>query len=871
MKTIEFVIRDQAGAVQRGILAEGATSYIIPAQVGQEISLNLRQADFLSHQRDGNDLVLTLVDGTVITIDSYFNDTGSPNRLFISSDGYLNEVGLVAVEGNNLHAQYGPTEQWGKWSPSDDLIYFGRTDTATITGAMMGEENEVSMLAAPLLGAGMIGGGGAVTAAAVAGGAAILGGGANAGDAVAVPTATTTPTSPSAPTPAPTPEIAISLATGGRNGKATITGMGTPGATIDITVEGTTQTTTVDADGTWSVSYDAGSFRDGEYQTQITATLTDQNGNTATSADTLTVDTLVNELTFANQAGAADATINTAEAAQGVTLTGSVEAGSTVSVAMGAVTLDAAVDPDGNWSATFAPGDIPAGTYASAIVATATDKAGNTRSITQSVWVDTEAGALTISAAPVESDDVINAAEASDGVAISGTADAGAVVTVTLAGVVTTTRADQNGEWTSHYTAGDVAQGVYTAEITARVTDGAGNTRTETDSVRVDTRVDNLSLNKIEGDNTVNGVERLADGGVMVSGTSETGSSVAVKLGNASANGVVDAVGNWSVAFAPGQVPEGTYNTTAVVTATDGAGNTATASWPVLIDTVVDTLNLNTPGGTDAVVSAREAAAGIDLAGQVEAGSRVVVRFDGTNYTATVDASGNWDVTIPPENIRSGTYQADISIKATDHVGNVDTLSYTVAIDTYAPDGPVIESYTRDGDGIRAISVEQSDDALAVHQIQADKSITEVAASTLENDTRNETNFYFDSTVPDGSDLIVTATDAAGNSSGTYLALDDESANTLLELTNPNLASHNIETIDLQFAEEAQLSITEAALLNLSSNTNTLIVNGHADDTVTIRGGTRTGTEVKEGQTYDIYMLGSEGTLMIDDDISVIV
>ena len=492
MKTIEFVIRDQAGAVQRGILAEGATSYIIPAQVGQEISLNLRQADFLSHQRDGNDLVLTLADGTVITIDSYFNDEGRPNRLFISSDGYLNEVGLVAVEGTNLHAQYGPTEQWGKWSPSDELIYFGRTDTATITGAMLSEENEVSMLAAPLLGAGIIGGGGgAVTAAAVAGGAAILGGGANAGDAVAVPTATTTPTSPSAPMPAPTPEIAISLATGGSNGKATITGTGAPGATIDITVEGMIQTTTVGADGTWSVSYDAGSFRDGEYQTQITATLTDQNGTTATATDTLTVDTLVNELTFANQAGAADAIINAAEAAQGVALTGSVEAGSTVSVAMGDVTHDAAVDPDGNWSATFAPGDIPAGTYASAIVATATDKAGNTQSITQSVWVDTEAGALTISAIPVESDDVINAAEASDGVAISGTADAGAVVTVTLAGVVTTTRADQNGVWTSHYAAGDVAQGVYTAEITADVTDGAGNTRTETDSVRVDTRVDN--------------------------------------------------------------------------------------------------------------------------------------------------------------------------------------------------------------------------------------------------------------------------------------------------------------------------------------------------------------------------------------------
>ncbi|MEM5519810.1 hypothetical protein [Sulfitobacter sp. AS59] len=853
MKTIEFVVRDQAGAVQRGMVSEGSTSHVIRAQTGQEISLNLRQADFLSHQRDGDDLVLTLVDGTVITIDNYFNDSGVPNRLFISSDGYLNEMGFVVTGSSDLHAQYGPTEQWGKWSPSDDLIYFGRTDTATITGAMMTDENEVSMLAAPLLGAGMIGGGGAVTAAVVAGGAAILGGSGSGGVAAA------------------TPAIAVTLAEGGGDEQATITGTGEAGSIVDVTVEGVTRTATVEANGTWAVSYAAGTFRTGEYETEVRATSVDQDGNPVTATDRLVVDTLVNELAFRNQAGGSDATVNAAEAAEGVVMTGTVEAGSTVSVALGDVVREATVDADGNWSAVFAAGDIPAGTYASAMVATATDQAGNTRSITQSVWIDTEAGNLTISADPVEGDDVVNAVEASDGVAISGTADAGAVVTVTLAGAVTTTRADENGQWTSHYAPGDVAQGVYTADITATITDAVGNTRTETDSVRVDTRVDGLSLNTVEGDNIISGAERLTNGGVLVTGTSETGGSVSVTLGDSSASGAVDAGGNWAVTFAPDQVQEGTTNTTAVVEATDAAGNTATTRQAVLIDTVVDPVSLNAPGGGDDVISAREAASGIDLNGQVEAGSRVEVSFDGTRYNANVDGAGNWDVTIPADDIRSGTYDADISVRATDHVGNVDAISDTLAIDTYAPDGPVIESYTRDGDGIRAISVEQSEDALAVHQIQSDTTITEVAASTLENDALNEMNFYFSSDVPDGSDLVVTATDTAGNSSGTYLALDDESANTMPELTNPNLSNHNIETIDLQFAEEAQLSITEAALVNLSSNTNAVIVNGHTDDTVTITGATRTGTEARDGQTYDIYTLGTEGTLMIDDDINVVV
>ncbi len=136
MKTIEFVVRDQAGGVQRGAVAEGTNSYVIHAKAGQEMSLNLRQTDFLSHTRDGSDLVLTLSDETVIRIGNYFNETGAPNRLFVSSDGYLNEVGFIANEGGGLYAQYGPTEQWGKWSPSDDPIYFGRTDPAFLTGPM---------------------------------------------------------------------------------------------------------------------------------------------------------------------------------------------------------------------------------------------------------------------------------------------------------------------------------------------------------------------------------------------------------------------------------------------------------------------------------------------------------------------------------------------------------------------------------------------------------------------------------------------------------------------------------------------------------------------------------------------------------------
>ena len=1153
MKTIDFVVRDQAGALQRGTVAENANFHVIQATSGQEISLNLRQTDFQSHQRSGDNLVLTLNDGSVITIENYFNDTGAANRLFISADGYLNEVAFVEGEGGGLYAQYGPTEQWGKWSPSDDLIYLGRSDVASVPGGVEPGDDEVSMLAAPLLG-GVVGGGGAAAAAgaAVVGGAAVIGGGGGGGggssaaapfvndaettgtvggddaveqiivtgggepgsdvvvtigdkdvttiigedgtfeavfegdnfpedgdhEAEVVVTTDGTEAVLDGPTfiidtTAPTVTLSQGTQSVGDffNGEAfadgvTLAGNGEAGASVDVTIAGITRSTTVAEDGTWSVTFETGTLQGGEYESDVLISTSDQYGNTSTSTETLVVDTvaptvavtsgtqsvgdsfnaasfaggvtlngtgepgstvqltiggitrnatvgdngawsatwqagtlpageyisdvtivttdafgnsststeqlvvdtvsevtiaadavevdgvinaaergdgvtltgtsqpgstvqvsfggatrdalvdangnwsadftasdiptgettatvtavatdtagntatatsqveidtLVNNLAFTGQTGGNDGVVNATEAAQGIVMTGTVEPGSSVMVQLGQISRAATVAADGTWTVSFAPSDISAGTYTSTMTATATDAAGNVDSVSQTVTVDTEAGSLTISPLPVEGDDVVNAAEASDGVAISGTADAGAVVQVTLAGVTHTVVANGSGQWTAYYAAGEVAQGVYTADISATTTDAAGNSRSASDSVRVDTRVDNLSLNTVEGDDIISGAERLANGGVLVTGTSEIGSSIVVSLGGASVNGAVDANGNWSVTFAPGQVSQGTINTTVSVKATDAAGNTATASHGVLIDTVVDPLEMAQAGGNDGVVSSREVQAGIDLNGQVEAGSSVVVNFDGTNYTAFVDGAGNWSVTIPPSEIREGTYDANISVTATDRVGNIASITDTLAIDTYAPEGPVIASYTRDGDGIRGISTEISPDTLDVHQVHADRSISEVESTSFDIDPIGERNFQFNSNVPDGSDLIVTATDAAGNFSGTYLALDDEAANTQLNLTNPNLGNYNIETVDLQFAEEAQLTITETALVNLSSNTNELIIDGHNDDTVTITGAQRGGSEVRGNQTYDIYTLGDEATLLIDNDINVIV
>ncbi|MEP3054736.1 Ig-like domain-containing protein [Ascidiaceihabitans sp.] len=1048
MKAIDFVVRDGAGALNRGTVSAEAETTTIQVTNGQEISLNLRQVDMEGHSRSGDDLSIVLSDGRIIVIENYFNDAGEANRLFISADGYLNEVAFVETTDGGLYAQFGPTEQWGKWSPSDDLIYLGRTEVAVGPVA----DDEVSMLAP--LGALLGGGGlGAAGVAAGVGGLAVVGGGGGGGGGGGEPphTEPTVDNADSTPSVGGTvmpyevvvtgtghpgdlvevvvgdqsldtligddgtwgvtfdgdnlpsdgtsqadvtvtgggetydldgpvflidttpPEVSVTFGTESNgdifnaselDGGATVGGTGEAGASVSVTVAGNTQTTTVGDDGSWSVTWPAGTFAggeysetmtivatdalgnastysevlvidtvsevvintsavggdgtvngveaaggitltgsaqagstvsvtfgsttlaatvasdgswtvdfpasavaSGEYDATVTAVATDANGNSATTTGTVQVDTFVNAFNYTSTAGGADGVINQAEAQSGLVVTGQAEPGSTVSVVLGGVTTTATVAANGSWTATFSSDQLAGGTYTTTMTATATDAAGNTSEITQSVSVDTEAGLLTISPAPVEGDDIINAAEASDGVVLSGTADPSAIVTVTMGGVSHTVVTGANGVWNATFAAGEIAPGTYTANIEATTTDAAGNTRTATDSVQVDTQVDNMSVsaNTVAGDGVINASEQAS--GVTITGTTEPGSSVMVTLGGVTVPATVDANGNWTAAYQSNQITTGEQNVALEVTATDAAGNVATINDTVEVDTLVNTLNFSAGNvAGDNVVNASEASTGISLGGQVEAGSTVVVDFHGTTLVANVDAAGNWSLDVPASAIPAGSYDADITVMATDAHDNTATISDTLRIDTDAPDGPVMASLTTIGDGVRGISIEQTDDDVSIAQV-TDSAITATPAQSADN-AFGETEFRFGSDVPDGSNLVITATDDAGNTAGTYVVLDDGVAGSTTSLATPGLGNYQVETVDLNFAEEAHLTINEAQLVNLSSNTDQLIVTGGGDDQVTLTGGQAAGTTTVDGADYNIYNVGA-GTVLIDDEITV--
>ena len=151
MSAIDFVVRGDAGVSQRGSLGgSDGTSMVVGA--GQDVSLNLTRGDILSYVRQGQALQVTLVDGTVLTVDGFFTPEGSPVAdLFISANGTLAKADLIAGEGNLLFAQYVDADSFGKWSPDDDL-YFVRGSDVQLAGVVPADEAAVGQLGGALLG-----------------------------------------------------------------------------------------------------------------------------------------------------------------------------------------------------------------------------------------------------------------------------------------------------------------------------------------------------------------------------------------------------------------------------------------------------------------------------------------------------------------------------------------------------------------------------------------------------------------------------------------------------------------------------------------------------------------------------------------------
>ncbi|KTK48162.1 type 1 secretion target domain-containng protein [Enterobacter hormaechei subsp. hoffmannii] len=463
------------------------------------------------------------------------------------------------------------------------------------------------------------------------------------------------------------------------------------GQTVTVTLNGENYTTTVQANGSWSVtvpSADVGAISDGDYT--ITAAVLDKAGNPASADRDVLVDTTVPQLTINTVSD--DDVINSAEHAQALIVTGSVTgaaAGDVVTVTINNKDYTATLDASGKWSVGVPAADVSAlaaGDYT--ITAALTDKAGNSNSTTHEVEVNLTAPVLTIDT--VSGDDVINSSEKTQDLTITGTASglaAGAVVTVMLNGKAYSATVDTNGQWTTTVPASEVGQlgeALYT--VSASATDSVGNSSSTSHTVNVESVLPGVIINTVAGDDVINAAELAT--GQTISGTvvnAEAGNTVTVSVGGHSYTATVQDNLTWSVSV-PDSVLTALGNGDLTVTAsvTNGAGNSGSGERDITIDANLPGLRVDTVAGDD-VINSIEHGQNLIITGSSDgltAGTALTVTVNGKTYPATVLADGTWSAAIPSADVSAlaaGT--VTVNVEGQSSAGNPVTINHDVTVD----------------------------------------------------------------------------------------------------------------------------------------------------------------------------------------------
>ncbi len=546
-------------------------------------------------------------------------------------------------------------------------------------------------------------------------------------------------------------------------GVTTLTGTAEAGDAVSVSVNGgPAQAATVADDGIWSLALTG--LADGQSYSAL-ATATDAAGNAAQSpAFAFTVDTTTSESEILDSALMVGADgqnyLNAAQFNSGVTtLSGTAEAGDTVSISVNGGQAQAAiVSADGDW--TFALTGLADGQSYSAL-ATATDAAGNAaQSQAFAFTVDTRApSAPTLSDSSVVGG-YVNAANDTSSQTLTGTAEAGSAIRVYLNGAAApafTTAADTSGKWS--VTLGHLADGNYS--YTATATDVAGNASGAGGPLAftVDTQISTPTLSD---SSVIGGYVNAANDTTAqtLAGTAKAGSTIKVYLNGAASPAFTTAAnssGNWSVTL--GHLADGAYSYKAI--ATDAAGN-AGSGGPLVF--TVDTKAPSAPTLSDAsvaggYVNAANDTASQTLAGTAEAGSTIRVYLNlatSPAFTTAADASGKWSVTLGHLGDGSYSYRAT----ATDAAGNASGASISPAftVDTVAPLQPSITNATLSSGLWRLAGAAAAGSVVTVYDGVAKLGTTTANSNGAWSYATGESNSAI-------RDFSATATDAAGNSS----------------------------------------------------------------------------------------------------------
>ncbi|WAJ70508.1 Ig-like domain-containing protein [Catenovulum adriaticum] len=498
-------------------------------------------------------------------------------------------------------------------------------------------------------------------------------------------------------------------------------------------------TAEVDENGGWSVEV-AEELSEGEFTIEVNVT---ENGVTTTLSETGEIDVTPPVMSM-DEIGS----INE----QQPTLTGSsnLPPASLITIVVtdsqgNEQTLSAEVDQQGLWQVEV-PAAISEGEFSVGL--SAADSAGNTGTAQAQGEIDLTAPELSVTELGT-----INNNQPT----VSGTSNAtvGSEIQISVIDSEGQTQSIDalvtgDGSWSAQLPSA-VADGE--VEISAQLSDEAGNQSSQNITFSVDTQAPGISINPL-GENN--------DNTPQISGISDEvqGSEISVTITDVNGDSqtqaaTVDEDGNWSVE-ADQALAEGPYSVNASVT--DSAGNTGTAqaqgeidlTAPELSVTELGTINNNQPtvsGTSNATVGSEIQISVIDSEGQTQ------------SIDALVTGDGSWSAQLPSA-VADG--EVEISAQLSDEAGNQSSQNITFSVDTQAP-GISINPLGENNDNTPQISgisdeVQGSEISVTITDVNGDSQTQ--AAIVNEDGSWTVTA----AELVDG-DFTVTAsaTDAAGN------------------------------------------------------------------------------------------------------------
>ncbi|SER12738.1 Ig-like domain (group 3) [Rosenbergiella nectarea] len=611
------------------------------------------------------------------------------------------------------------------------------------------------------------------------------------------------------------------------------------GDTVTVQLGGKTYTATVAKDLTWSVKVPSDDLTAmGNGALTVDASVTNKTGNTGHSEHAISIDANLPGLRVDTVAG--DDIVNTLEHNQNLIISGSsqgIAANSALTVTINGKTYSATVLADGSWSAAVPSSDV--GAWAAGplqIAVSGESSAGNPVAILHPVTVDLAEVAISINT--VSGDDMLNAAEKGQDLALSGSTHevaAGSTVTVTFAGHQYSTTVDSKGNWAVTVPAADMSglyDGIRNVEVS--VTTPTGNSAQAGREILVDTVAPSLTIDNLTQDNVLNAKEAGSDQLISGSSTAQAGQEVTVSLNGKDYKTTVDAQGHWQVSVPAADLQAlSDGQTTISASVADKAGNGIDASHTVQVDLHAPVITFDKVAGDDIISFAEHSQAQI-ISGSAtggEAGNNVVVTLAGKTYTTVLDAAGNWSVGVPASVI-AGLQDGTVSITATvtDSAGNVGQQSHEVVVNS-AEVGLTLDTVAQDD----VINATEAGQALTVQG-----GSTQFATGTTVTVTLNQKQYtatidakgHWQLEVPaadvaalkDASNYLVSvaAADSAGNSA-------QASHSITVDTTAPVISINTVAGDDvLNAAEQQQPLVLSGSTTAQAGQTVTVTLGSHS-------------------------------------------